>query len=74
MMKASVWNNEGVKNSLKNYASHKFIDIDDGKGQQFAHLYGVQAVPTIIIVDEKGKPVKAMGTMNVQQTMGFLDG
>ena len=74
MMKAHVWNDEGVKNSLKNYASHKFIDIDESAGQQFAHLYGVQAVPTILIVDKKGKPVKATGTMNIQQTVGFLDG
>jgi len=74
MMKANVWNKKDVKDSLKNYASHKFIDIDDDTGRQFAHTYGVHAVPTILIVDKKGKPIKAAATMDAQQTVGFLNG
>ena len=36
------YNIKELEDILNLNSSHKFIDIDESAGQQFAHLYGVQ--------------------------------
>lgn len=74
LMKSFVWNNQSVKNALENFDSYKFIDIDSDDGKKFAFMYRVNAVPTVLIVDESGSPVKTANTMNAKQAVSFLDG
>ena len=73
MMKAHVWNNSSVQEKLKSFNSVRFIDIDDPANRQLAVAYRISAVPMIYIVDSNGKPIKAGSTMDVQQTINFLD-
>jgi|TARA_R110000751_G_scaffold216458_2_gene319719 thioredoxin 1 len=72
MMKANVWEESIVKEKLNNFDSVSFIDIDDPDSRQMAMTYKVNAVPMIYIVDQKGIPVKAGSTMDVNQTLKFL--
>ena len=73
MMKAHVWNHSKVKEELQNFESVNFIDIDDPKNSSMAAIYRVNAVPTIYIIDSKGAPIKAGSTMDVNQTVSFLN-
>lgn len=73
MMKYYVWNNEDVKQKLESFNSVNFIDIDDPKNRDMTAAYRVNAVPMIYIIDDKGVPVKAGSTMDVNQTISFLN-
>ena len=73
MMKAYVWSNSDVKERLENFSSVNFIDIDDPKNRNMTAAYKVNAVPMIYITDGQGIPVKAGSTMDVNQTISFLD-
>ena len=73
MMKAYVWNHSDVKQKLENFSSVNFIDIDDPKSRHITATYKVNAVPAIYITDNKGVPIKAGSTMDVNQTVNFLN-
>ena len=73
MMKAYVWEHGDVKKALENFTSVNFIDIDDPKNIDMARIYRVNAVPTIYVVDDKGVPIKVGSTMDVNQTVNFLE-
>ena len=73
MMKAQVWQDPTIKEKLDNFSSVSFIDIDDPKNMVMSMTYRVSAVPTIYIVDGEGVPIKAGHTMNINQTLQFLD-
>ena len=72
MMKSMVWNDPSVKQSLEDFDSVSFLDIDDPQHREMAIAYRVQAVPTIYIVDQEGVPKKAASTMDVRGTLSFL--
>ena len=72
MMKSMVWNDPEVEQSLSKFDSVNFIDIDNPEAKQLASMYSISAVPTIYIVDEAGKPIKAGSTMDVSRTLNFL--
>ena len=61
-----------LKKSYMILISVNFIDIDEPQNFQIAAAYRVNAVPMIYIVDQKGAPVKAGSTMDVNQTLQFL--
>ena len=73
MMKAHVWQDPTIKEKLDNFSSVNFIDIDDPKNTHMTATYRVNAVPMIYIVNGEGVPVKTGSTMNVNQTLQFLD-
>jgi thioredoxin 1 len=72
MMKAHVWSDPTIEDKLKVFDSVNFVDIDDPKNQALAATYRIQGVPTIYIVDEKGAPLKAGSTMDINGTLNFL--
>ena len=72
MMKSMVWNDPSVKQSLEDFDSVSFIDIDKPESRQLTNMYRVNAVPTIYIVDEEGVPVRTGNTMDVSRTINFL--
>jgi len=72
MMKAHVWQDPTIEEKLHDFNSVNFIDIDEPQNFQIAAAYRVNAVPMIYIVDQKGAPVKAGSTMDVNQTLQFL--
>ena len=72
MMKAHVWSDPTIEDKLKVFDSVNFVDIDDPKNQALSATYRIQGVPTIYIVDEKGAPLKAANTMDVNGTLNFL--
>ena len=71
-MATHVWSNATVKSQLSKYTSVQQVDVEDGLGRQLAMVYKVSGVPTIIIVDEGGKPLKRGNFMSVNQIMEFL--
>jgi thiol:disulfide interchange protein len=73
MMKAYVWSDPDVQKNLNHFHSVNFIDIDDPKNRDVTVAYRVNAVPMIYIVDDKGKPLKVGSTMDVNQTVEFLN-
>ena len=72
MMKSMVWNDPSVKQSMEDFDSVTFLDIDDPEHREMAIAYRVQAVLTIYIVDKEGIPKKAASTMDVRGTLSFL--
>jgi thioredoxin 1 len=72
MMKSTVWNDPEVEEGLSKFDSVNFIDIDNPETKQLVNMYNVSAVPTIYIIDETGKPIKAENTMDVSRTLNFL--
>ena len=73
MMKSLVWDDQAVKEKLGAFDSVQFLDIDDPKNIDMARIYRVNAVPTIYVVDDKGVPIKVGSTMDVNQTVNFLE-
>ena len=73
-MKAHVWSNATVKSQLSKYTSIQHLDVEDNSvGKQLAMVYKVSGVPTVIMVDEDGKPLKRGNFMGVNQIMEFLN-
>lgn len=55
----------------KNYINAKF-DMEKGEGPAIAAKYGVNAYPTLLIVDSEGKLVgKTLGYQNAEQLITF---
>ena len=73
MMKAFVWDDPSVKEKLQSFKSVNFIDIDNPDNRNIIMQYRVNAVPMIYIVDDKGVPIKIGSTMDVGQTVNFLN-
>ena len=73
MMKAFVWDDPSVKEKLHSFKSVNFIDIDNPDNRNIIMQYRVNAVPMIYIVDDKGVPIKIGSTMDVGQTVNFLN-
>tara|TARA_B100000519_G_C14257828_1_gene445973 strand:- start:5188 stop:5475 length:288 start_codon:yes stop_codon:yes gene_type:complete len=73
MMKALVWSDSSVQQALSGFKSHKFIDIDDVQGQALARIYHIRSVPTIVVTDKEGQPLKVANTMDAKQTVRFLE-
>lgn len=49
------------------------VDIDDN--MLLAKKYSIRGVPTLVVVDENGKPLRTKtGIMNEKQLMEFLNG
>ena len=72
-MKSTVWSNGNVKKALSKYNSVQHIDIDGSTGQGLAMIYKVFGIPTIIIIDQNGKPLKSAGFMGASEAVGFLN-
>jgi thioredoxin-related protein len=72
-MKRNVWPKDRIKVQLKKYNGGKAWFQDSQRDKSIFRKYGVYSVPTIIIVDSKGKAVKrATGYMSVSQLEAFL--
>lgn len=69
-MEADVWSNEEVKKIVDNFVFAK-IDLDTNKS--LAQVYGVQAIPNILLVDGNGKVLEQnVGYMNRGQVTNLF--
>ena len=48
--------------------------VDIEKEPQIANLFGVQSIPTIVMIRKDGTPEKAVGAMNEEQLKYWLEG
>ena len=71
-MRSTVWSNENVKKVLATYNSVQYLDIDDQTGQNLAAIYRIFGVPSIVIVDQDGKPLKSAGFMGASEAVSFF--
>ena len=68
----SSWRDSRVKNELKKYHRSGYIDID--KYPNLAVQFGVDSIPTVLIVDSNGRVLKrAIGYMSADQLYQFLN-
>ena len=71
-MASHVWSDSSVKSELSKYTSVQHIDVDDPSSIEMARAYRVAGVPTVVVVDSDGQPLKQANFMSVPQTMEFL--
>jgi thioredoxin-related protein len=72
-MKRNVWPKDRIKAQLQKYNGRKAWFQDSERDKDKFRKYGVSVVPTIIIVDSKGKAVKrATGYMSVSELEKWL--
>ena len=71
-MKSNVLSDSKVKQRLSEYDSVQYLDIDESNGRQLSAAYRVSAVPTVIIVNEEGRPKKMGQFMNTYNFLEFL--
>jgi thiol-disulfide isomerase/thioredoxin len=48
------------------------VDIDSESGKVLARAYDVDAVPTVMVLDEGGKVVRQANGMDVEEVLAFL--
>jgi len=73
VMDARVWSDVAVQAKLaENYLPVK-ADVDDEASVSIARRYGVQAVPTLLILDTNGHELARGGFMSSPKMIKFLD-
>jgi len=72
VMDAKVWPDTQVHAALADHYLLVKKDIDEEGSEQLAMKYGVQAIPTIIILDGTGHEISRGGFMNSQKLVDFL--
>ena len=72
-MKAKVLPDTHVRQRLSEYDSVQYLDVDDPNGRHFSVAYKVRTVPTIVIVDENGRPIRRGSFMGVSAMLEFLE-
>jgi thioredoxin 1 len=72
MLKATTFKNNKVAQFYNSNFINVAIDMEKGDGPQLAAQWGLQAYPTLIILNAKGKPVfGTVGFINADELIKF---
>lgn len=72
VMDAKVWPDQKVAAAVTTNYIPVMIDVDAPGGDTLADKYGVQAIPTVIRLNSKGKVMKSANFMSAPETLEFL--
>ena len=72
MLKRQTFNNKKAADFFNTNFINLSLDIEKGAGPQFAALWQIKSIPTLIIFDAKGKPVLGtVGFINADDLIRF---
>ena len=71
-MAAQVWPDPQVVKAVNDAYIPIEVDIDTPEAAAIINQFGINAVPTIVVLDRQGKEVARTNFMSVEQTLVFL--
>jgi len=74
VMKHEVWPDARVAQAISAGYIPVLLDADSAEARQPGERYGVQVIPTILILDGQGKVVRQAHYMGVNELLKFLTG
>jgi protein disulfide-isomerase len=72
VMKHDVWPDADVATAANGGYVPVLVDVDDPKNAEVAQRYGVRGIPSILIVDAKGRVLKQGAFMSKGEMLDFL--
>lgn len=72
VMDIRVWPDSGVQAAMKGKFLPVKYDVDEEAGQNLGRKYSILGIPTLILLDGKGKEVSRSGFMSPPQLIQFL--
>ena len=72
VMKHEVWTDDRVAAKANGFFIPVKIDIDASEGAPIAQRYGVQTIPTILLLDSRGQVSKTGSFMDADAMLTFL--
>lgn len=73
VMDASVWPDQKVRRALSRDFLPVLLDIDDAAAVKVARKHGVQAVPTLLVLNGNGEEVSRGSFMSTKKLLAFLE-
>ncbi len=73
VMEADVWPDASVRDVIAQRVIPLQLDVDKPSSAPAAQRYGVQYIPTIILVDADGRELARDGFMTAAQMIAFID-
>ncbi len=71
-MKREAWPDERVQELIADRYLKVIIDVDGSATRDIVQQYGIRAIPTILIVDSTGQPLRTGSTMDADRLAAFL--
>lgn len=71
VMKHEVWTDDRVAEQTRGYVSI-LVDIDLPANRELASRFQVASIPSIVVLNGKGEPVKRTGYLTASQMLDFL--
>jgi thiol:disulfide interchange protein len=71
-MKHDAWPDAEVGRAVTSGFVPVFLDVDGSEGQSASQRYGVEFIPTLVVVDADGKVLRRAGFMQRDQLLAFL--
>lgn len=73
VMDARVWPDSAVQSALADKYLIVKADVDTDGSQAVIRKYGIQAVPTLLLLDSNGKELDRAGFLSSRELIKFLD-
>ncbi|MCC7338728.1 MAG: thioredoxin family protein, partial [Pirellulaceae bacterium] len=68
-MKREVWPDPQVSAAVEAGFVPLYVDVDDQSQAELVSRYGVQGIPTILLLDSQGKVLQERNVMSVSETL-----
>lgn len=72
VMEADVWPNQRVRDALEAHVVPLQLDVDEPTSAAVSRKYGIQAIPTILLVDSEGTEIARGNFMNARVVVDFV--
>jgi thiol:disulfide interchange protein DsbD len=73
VMKHEVWPDPKVASAANERYIPLLVDVDDPANAGLAEKYGIGGIPTLLVLDEKGKVLRVGGFMSAGEMLKFLE-
>jgi protein disulfide-isomerase len=72
VMKHEVWPDAQVAKAANDGYVPLLVDVDDPRNAAVAERYGIRGIPTVLVLDGKGKVLRTGAYMSKDDMLGFL--
>lgn len=72
VMKHEVWPDAAVASAANNGYVPLLVDVDDRQNAGVAQRYGVRGIPTVLVLDARGKVLRSGSFMSKDDMLDFL--